>query len=629
MLDKPDGYRGAEWFHDRLNFTDDDEEPTIDNCRSEAFIRYLAEELVVDEENTSEAQLQAEKEAFFEEHRCELQRALDMFVLTGAVKKYREEKDPELSFKHHTMLVHEGVDTHLHDETTRILRELWTTRGYGAGLPIPQMQELFEKDVLPVMKAGDGSWSEDWPVPESWQELQPYIIKAYEEITTDTSESGGSPILQINTGDNSDEMPNFESGKVWKVLVGGAKLSRGYTVEGLTVSYFRRRTVSADTLMQTGRWFGFRKGYQDLVRLYAPETLVDAFEAAMVDEETFRYNARVYAGFGEGALTPADLPPLVQQSLPWLAPTAREKRFNVYPVSAACGPETKEFNGIPARSNRQALADNFTGVAQPLLQTLSADIAKLAFFREEGAKNGKLRYSTGQIQAHCGLMSSSDFVDLLGKMQWTTEGSFKENVVNPRLEYLRNLLGRGSHANPDASDFSEIVVLLPHLKNNPKMIDVPGVDFKVPLVQRSRRVGRADITGGDRKLMYVAQNIAAGNDCRELGSEDAEKMGITLPQYSDEPEPFPMTPERMNNRGAVIVTLFDDRDPEILKQMKDSGTWTVPDFTAGEVGLALAVNSPLEPIKGFEDVIELRVIKRNADNTYDATIDVRDVPANV
>lgn len=55
---------------------------------------------------------------------------------------------------------------------------------------------------------------------------------------------------------------------MWKIIVGGNKLSRGYTIEGLTVSYYRRVAGTADTLMQMGRWFGFRPGYQDLVRVF-------------------------------------------------------------------------------------------------------------------------------------------------------------------------------------------------------------------------------------------------------------------------------------------------------------------------------------------------------------------------
>ncbi|MDC9721773.1 MAG: Z1 domain-containing protein [Urechidicola sp.] len=61
------------------------------------------------------------------------------------------------------------------------------------------------------------------------------------------------------------------------IVVGGTSLSRGYTLEGLSVSYFLRSTVFYDTLMQMGRWFGYREGYQDLCKVYMPETMIDNF----------------------------------------------------------------------------------------------------------------------------------------------------------------------------------------------------------------------------------------------------------------------------------------------------------------------------------------------------------------
>ena len=80
-------------------------------------------------------------------------------------------------------------------------------------------------------------------------------------------------IIVNSDTDVQRERVDFDRRPVWRVLVGGAKLSRGFTVEGLTISYYRRRTGQADTLMQMGRWFGFRKGYQDLVRLYIARQL--------------------------------------------------------------------------------------------------------------------------------------------------------------------------------------------------------------------------------------------------------------------------------------------------------------------------------------------------------------------
>ena len=52
------------------------------------------------------------------------------------------------------------------------------------------------------------------------------------------------------------------------IAVGGNKLSRGLTLEGLTVSYYLRSSKMYDTLLQMGRWFGYRPGYEDLCRLY-------------------------------------------------------------------------------------------------------------------------------------------------------------------------------------------------------------------------------------------------------------------------------------------------------------------------------------------------------------------------
>lgn len=52
------------------------------------------------------------------------------------------------------------------------------------------------------------------------------------------------------------------------IAVGGNSLSRGITLEGLTVSYFLRNSKAYDTLLQMGRWFGYRDGYQDLCRIW-------------------------------------------------------------------------------------------------------------------------------------------------------------------------------------------------------------------------------------------------------------------------------------------------------------------------------------------------------------------------
>lgn len=64
------------------------------------------------------------------------------------------------------------------------------------------------------------------------------------------------------------------------IYVGGDKLSRGMTLEGLTVSFFYRNTSAADTLLQMGRWFGYRDGYDELTRIWLLPQAIDDFQYA-------------------------------------------------------------------------------------------------------------------------------------------------------------------------------------------------------------------------------------------------------------------------------------------------------------------------------------------------------------
>lgn len=69
------------------------------------------------------------------------------------------------------------------------------------------------------------------------------------------------------------------------IVIGGTSLSRGYTLEGLSVSYFWRNTIFYDTLMQMGRWFGYRIGYQDLCKIYMSETMIENFSQIIESTE--------------------------------------------------------------------------------------------------------------------------------------------------------------------------------------------------------------------------------------------------------------------------------------------------------------------------------------------------------
>ena len=123
-------------------------------------------------------------------------------------------------------------------------------------------------------------------------------------------------------------------------------LSRGFTIEGLTITYFRRLAKAHDTLLQMGRWFGYRPGYSDLVRVYLARqrTVLEDEDCESVrrvrrncqERECFPQAAsRKYSGWvGDSPMiTPREVRPLVMQSLPWLKPTAPNKMYNAKLVS--------------------------------------------------------------------------------------------------------------------------------------------------------------------------------------------------------------------------------------------------------------------------------------------------------
>lgn len=111
------------------------------------------------------------------------------------------------------------------------------------------------------------------------------------------------------------------------IVVGGTSLARGYTLEGLSISYFLRSTVFYDTLMQMGRWFGYRPGYEDLCRIFMPADRISDFaDIILATEELFRD----FKLMAKDKRTPNDFGLAVQENPDSILQiTARNKQKNV------------------------------------------------------------------------------------------------------------------------------------------------------------------------------------------------------------------------------------------------------------------------------------------------------------
>lgn len=199
-----------------------------------------------------------------------LREAICVFVLACATRVLRGQ-----GAAHSSMLVHvtRFVDVQNHvrhqvEEEVRSMRQK-IGRGIDADDLVAQLKGLWDLDFHPTSAHVSelSTLEERSPALPAWDE----VLAALPDVLQDIQ------VRSIN-GTAKDALDYATPGSTLKVIaIGGDKLARGLTLEGLCVSYFVRTTKMYDTLMQMGRWFGYRPGYLDLCRLYTSPDLVRWF----------------------------------------------------------------------------------------------------------------------------------------------------------------------------------------------------------------------------------------------------------------------------------------------------------------------------------------------------------------
>lgn len=186
--------------------------------------------------------------------------ALLTFALAGAIRLQRGQMG-----KPNTMLVHVS---HLQQDQLRIGRAIkdqirnWFHHENAEPGVLKQMFRSTLAGLGPV----DLPCSEEVLLEEAVTNLARLVVVVLNSTTGDELEYDAKPGRQL-------------------VAVGGNRLSRGLTLEGLTIAYFLRTTTLADALLQMARWYGFRTGYEDLIRIWTTEGIAQWFvELALVEE---------------------------------------------------------------------------------------------------------------------------------------------------------------------------------------------------------------------------------------------------------------------------------------------------------------------------------------------------------
>lgn len=210
-----------------------------------------------------------------------LSTALDSFFLGAALRLCRGQ------WKNHIcMLVHmthlTGPQEEIKDALERHITEFRHKLEDNDPKLKKRLQALLENDFLKVSKEIIGP--QNIGLDLLWKNMGKFLERI--ELILDNSNSTDRLTFDLTVRDGDP---------LWGIVIGGNTLSRGLTLEGLTTSYFIRDSKTYDTLLQMGRWFGYRKGYADLTRIFVTDELFENFYHLATIEQEIRDEIAVMA----------------------------------------------------------------------------------------------------------------------------------------------------------------------------------------------------------------------------------------------------------------------------------------------------------------------------------------------
>ena len=254
-LPKPDGYFGAEELFGGNSVPFNDLTDGIDA------IRYVPE---VDSEALKPPTDKDERADFEHGIPSSLEDATVWFLTATATRRARGQEA-----SHSSMLVHTTHYTDPHFAMKKALEDfLEKMKASGKSGDYTRFQSAYESEIRRCEEFSSFEML-------GWDDIQPHLLSVLQDCQLIVDNSYSTDRLDYEKpGENASGASSSQT----VIAIGGGTLSRGLTLEGLVVSYFLRTSSTYDTLLQMGRWFGYRKGYEDLPRIWMPADLKLDFE---------------------------------------------------------------------------------------------------------------------------------------------------------------------------------------------------------------------------------------------------------------------------------------------------------------------------------------------------------------
>lgn len=475
--------------------------------------------------------------------------ALDAFLLSTAVRRVRA-RDYDVAGGHNTMLVHVTRWTDVQGEIARQIEDHlqgmsddWGDYGKVGRELRSRLVDLWHRDISPTREeiVGRDDVSALAGPPVSWENVEQFIPLVLEEAAAN--------VKRIN-GTAADVLEYQSTTPVTVVAVGGDKLSRGLTLEGLTVSYYLRASKTYDTLLQMGRWFGYRPGYLDVTRLYTTKELVNYYvHITRANRELMDLTAAV----SRAQQTPKHVGLRVLDGKGNLQVTAATKMRSSQVMTVSLSATRAET--LVMRTDKRAQAENFAR-----LERLVDRILPLDPVPDENLNGAGRGFFRQQVSPQVVL----DFLDGFSV-------SPRVLTANPEnlIPYIRNQVAKGEL-------LRWTVAITGGVSAN--RLNISGLD--VPLVKR-RTITHSRVLDGECELGVLV-------------SPAHEALGLSLGTVT---RAFNMTVADFRDSGKV-------REPkrasgETLRRLRDPGEGLLLVYPIDPVDSKIEVPDPATPVVGF------------------------------
>lgn len=280
--------------------------------------------------------------------------ALRFFILSNTLRDLRGEGNT-----HRSMLVNVSRFTDVQDQLAGMLdyelREInREIRNYSQLTPAEASRSVKIAAIRSIWEREFGGAGFEWP------DVQRALLRAALPIEVRA--------VNQRTGAASLDYSAYRDTGLRVVAVGGNSLSRGLTLEGLSTSYFLRNSQMYDTLLQMGRWFGYRDGYADLCRIWLSEEAISWYQHITSATEELRSEIRRMCAIN---LTPEDFGLKVRAHPDSLIVTARNKMRAARTIERVISVNNRSFE-TPRLHKSQDINRANKLAAESLLAALAA-----------------------------------------------------------------------------------------------------------------------------------------------------------------------------------------------------------------------------------------------------------------